>query len=397
MATFLLVIIYIMFIGLGVPDSAFGVAWPSVYPEFGVDISTAGYISVIVSLGTIFSSLLSGRVINRFGTAMVTAASTTLTAVALIGYAFSPNIYVICIFAVPLGIGAGCIDSALNNYVSLHYKATQMNFLHCFYGIGVLLSPYIMSFALSSRSWHFGYLVVGIIQSAIAVLSIAAIPIWGKAHSRKVEDNQLKTKSVSLLSLIKMPTIRSACLLFFASTSIEAICTTWCGSFLVESKGLLPSDAATFAATYYLGLTLGRLVSGLLANKLSSWSLIKIGLCVLLVGIVLLFLPYYSWLIIMTLFLIGFGVGPIFPNLVHLTPRNFGAEISQSATGIQMASAYCGMLISPLIFGAMISVFSTDSYPVFLLIFFGLSIVAVIFLILGLKKRQRYNVEISTD
>lgn len=399
MATLLLIIIYIIAIGLGIPDSAFGVAWPGIYSDMRLNISYASFVAGIVSLCTIGCSLFSVKVINRFGTAKTVLISTVLTVIALLGYSLAPNLLVICLFAVPLGLGAGAIDAAINNYMSLNYKASHMNFLHCFYGVGVLISPYVMSFALKADSWRFGYLVAASIQGVIALISILSIPLWGKVSNGMESKKEAAHKTTPVHILLKIPSLRMACLVFFTITSVEGICTAWSSTFLVESKNLLPQDAAGFVVFYYLGLTVSRFISGLLSNKISSWSIIKVGLTAAFIGILILFLPVSSEIIGVSLFLIGLGIAPVTPNLLYLTPQNFGEELSQSATGIQVAATHCGMLIAPALFGLFtnfinnklesVAAFApTDCYPIFLLFFLGIAVIANVFLVSTLKNQN---------
>lgn len=369
MATILLIIIYVMAIGLGVPDSALGAAWPTIFPEMGVDMAMVNCVSAIVSCGTILSSLFSSRLINRFGTAKITALSTSITALALAGYAISPNLAVICLFAIPLGLGAGAVDTAINNYMALHYKAMFMNFMHCFYGLGVIISPSVMSFALAHRTWRFGYLVIAGIQGALAIISIFAIPLWGKVKSPLKLDISSEVRSPKLRELFSNSAIRFACLFLFCSTSIEALCTVWSGSFLVETKGFSSADAASYLVLYYIGLTVGRLISGILTTKVPIWTLLRSGQGLVLLGAAIILFGVSPVLLMVGLFCVGCGIAPQFPGLLYLTPHNFGIDISQSVTGVEMAFSYCGTLLTPIVFGFITNAFSTDGYTIFLLLF----------------------------
>ncbi|MCI9272464.1 MAG: MFS transporter [Clostridiales bacterium] len=393
MATLLLVIIYIAFIGLGIPDSLFGTAWPAIYLDFQLPISAASAVTLLISSGTVISSLLSARLIARFGTGVVTAVSTTLTALALLGFSLSGHLAWLCIFAIPLGLGAGAIDSALNNYVALHYQASHMNFLHCFYGIGVSVSPYLVSLALSSQqSWRGGYRMAFFAQFIIAVLTIASLPLWRKV--RQTSANEAEDESIVPLSLgkmAKMPSVRAVWFLFLASCAIEYTCGTWGSTYLVDTKGVTVQDAAKIITFYYVGMAVGRFVSGLLATKLSSWRLIHIGQTVVFSSILLILLPLPSEFAAVGLFLIGLGNGPIFPNLIHLTPKNFGKEFSQSIMGSQMAASYIGILLMPPLFGVFAQRIGTHSFPYFLLALFAIMTAATILLIRMLKKEKRYS------
>lgn len=371
MMTVLLIIIFISFIGVGLPDSILGTAWPSIYREFDLPVSLAGYITATVSACTIVSSLLSSKVINRFGTGMVTAVSTILTVVALFGFAFSGNAIFFFVMAIPLGLGAGSIDTALNNFVALHYSATKMNFLHCFYGLGIAASPYIMSYALGNENnWRKGYILVAVIQSVIALIAILSLPLWKKVECQeKKADNVVKVLKLS--KLIKMPAVRLSCYAFFSSCALELTAGSWSSTYFVNTKGVIPDKAAQIIMLFYVGLAFGRFLSGVLAKKLSRWQIIGIATGVLLGAIIMFILPVSIMVTSIALFFIGLGIGPIFPNLTHLTPENFGKDISQSVMGVQQASAYIGIMIMPWLFGMLAQVCSTKIFPCYLLVIFG--------------------------
>lgn len=391
MATVLLVIIYIAFIGLGIPDSLFGAAWPAIYPQFDVPMSYASFVTILVSGGTVISSLISARLINRFGTGKVTAVCTTLTALALLGFSISGSMVWLCLFAIPLGLGAGSIDSALNNYVALHYKATHMSFLHCFYGVGITLSPYLMSLALGAENdWQRGYRIVALIQTAIALITIFSLPLWKKIRDAAPQAESGPVRTLKFREMAAMPTVRTVWLVFIGSCAIEYTCNTWGSTYLVDIKGMAVDEAAEVITLYYIGMTLGRFLSGVLANRLSSWKLIHIGQTVVLIAVILLLLPLPAPAAVAALFLIGLGNGPIFPNLVHLTPRNFGAEISQSVMGTQMAAASTGIMLMPPIFGLLVQGLGVGLFPYFLTAMFLLMIVCTVLLVRGLKKQGRY-------
>lgn len=376
MATLLLLVIYIAFIGLGIPDSLFGTAWPAIYTEFDLPISFASFVTVIISCGTIVSSMFSAKVINRFGTNKVSAFSTALTATALIGFSFSGNLWLLCLFAIPLGLGAGAIDTALNNYVAVHYSATHMSFLHCFYGIGVSVSPYIMSLVIGGKSgWRGGYQVAFIIQLCIALILIFTLPIWKKVHPQKVKE-QDTVKTLSQKEIFKIPGVKTMCCLFITTCAIEYTCGSWGSTFLVEYKNMAADQAAKMVMFYYIGMALGRFLSGILATRLNSWQIIKIGQYVLGGALLLLLLPLSSIVSAVGLFLVGLGNGPIFPNFNYLTPQNFGEDISQSVMGTQMASAYVGIMLAPALCGVLGQLINMRVFPVYLLAFYLIMIVA---------------------
>ncbi len=381
MATLLLVIIYIAYIGLGVPDSLFGTAWPVMYQDFNLSVDVAGYLTPLFSLFSVASSLSSTRVINRFGTGKVAAVSTALTVIGLFGNSISGNIMWIIFFAIPLGFGAGCIDAAMNSYVALHYKAMHMSFLHCAYGVGVSLSPLFMSKALEKYgSWQIGYRNAGIVQLVIAVIMIVSLPLW----SRVKFDNQygaaeeVTPKTVSMKELAKDPAIRVVWLCFFSSCTLEYLCNTWGSSFLVECKNISADKAAFIITFYFIGLALGRFTSGILSIKLNSWQIIKLGLIMLVPAVALILLPLPSIFACIGLFMIGFGNGPMYPNFMHLTPSCFGADIAQSVISSQMAAAYVSFTLMPFIFGGIVKLFGMISFPVYFTLIYLLLVVSVI-------------------
>ena len=375
MATLLLIVIYIAFIGLGVPDSLFGTAWPAIYTDLNLPVSWASIVTIIVSCGTITSSLLSSWLISRFGTGKITAVSTLMTALALLGFSCSDSMLWLCLCAIPLGLGAGSIDTALNNYVALHYKASHMNFLHCFYGIGVSLSPYLMSLALSKGTWEGGYRAVFWFQLAIAALTVLALPLWKKVrHAQNGEEEEETPRVLSFPALMKMPKVRMACLVFIGYCALEYTCGTWGSTFLVNAKGAAADTAARMVTFYYIGLALGRFLSGVLAGRLHSRQLVKIGQMILLAAAVSLFLPLPFAFCSVSLFFIGLGNGPIFPNMLHLTPELFGKDLSQAVIGAEMATSYIGVLLAPALFGLIAQNVTAALFPVYLLVLYALMI-----------------------
>lgn len=353
MATLLLVIIYVCYIGLGVPDSLLGTAWPAIYEELGLPVSYVSIVSMLISGGTVISSLLSARLVARLGTEKITAISTSLTAVALFGFSCSHNLLWLCLCAIPLGIGAGSIDTALNNYVALHYNAMQMSFLHCFYGIGVSLSPYLMSLALSENmNWRKGYRTVFFIQMTIAVISIIALPLWKKIQTVQRDEEKI-LRVLSFGEMVRNRKIITCCGVFVGISALESTCLIWGSTFLVEAKGLSADTAAKMITFYFVGMAIGRLLSGLLTVRFSSWQIIGVSLGTILLAILFLLYPSGYITAVVGLFLIGLGNGPIFPNMTYLTPILFGEESSQSVIGIQMAFSYLSIMLSPVLFGAL--------------------------------------------
>lgn len=388
MATLLLIIIYIAYIGLGIPDSLIGAAWPAIYEEFLLPVSYASYITILISCGTVLSSFCSARVINRFGTAKVAAFSTTLTAIALFGFSLSQNMLCLCLCAIPLGIGAGSIDTALNNYVALHYKANHMSFLHCFYGVGVSLSPYLMSLALSDNNdWRNGYRIMFYLQLAISIITIVSLPLWQKVGGKQEQEEQTP-RTLTLSQILKTKGTKSVFGIFMFSCSIESICLVWGSTFLVHSKGIAVDKAAEIITVYFVGLALGRFVSGLLVNKMSCIKIILAGQFITLVAIILLAIPGSLSAAVFGLFLVGFGNGPVFPNMTHLTPITFGRDVSQSIIGMQMAISYTGIMLSPLIFGQLAQYIGTFLMPYYLLVLYVIMMFSTFMLLQVLKEKD---------
>ncbi len=390
MATALLIIIYIAFIGLGIPDSLFGTAWPAIYSDFELPISFGSFVTIIISCGTVLSSVISSKIISRLGTNKVSAYSTLLTALALLGFSFAPNLWVMCFWVIILGIGAGAIDVALNNYVAIHYSATHMSFLHCFYGVGVSVSPYILSLVIAGNfGWRGGYRIAFAIQLIITLLLFLSLPLWRKAHGGENESEENTHKDLSFGSVLKIPGVKMMCSLFIASCAIECTCGGWGSTFLVEYKHLPAEKAAQIIMIYYIGMTLGRFLSGVLAAKLHSWKIIKLGQIVLGLALLLLILPGGVYLCALGMFLIGLGNGPLFPNFNYLTPENFGSDISQSVIGIQMASAYIGIMIAPTVCGLLGQVFGMVIFPFYLIVFYAIMIPVTIRIKTVLKRNAK--------
>lgn len=387
MATILLILIYIFYIGLGVPDSLLGSAWPAIYGEFHVPVSYASFISVIISTGTVISSLLSTKIIAKLGTAKVTAISTSLTAIALLGFSCSHDFLWMCICAVPLGIGAGSIDTALNNYVALHYNAMQMSFLHCFYGIGVTLSPYLMSLALSdSMNWQGGYRTVFYIQLVIALLSFISIPLWKKIKANQQEEEIIHV--LPLVQMIKRKKIWASCGVFAGISALESTCLIWGSTYLSETIGLSADMAAALITFYFAGMTLGRFFSGLLALRFSDWKIIITGQSIIFIAVLILLITNDTASAVLGFFLIGLGNGPVFPNMTHLTPILYKKETSQSIIGMEMAFSNLSIMLTPVLFGFISDVMGNEIFPVFLTVMFALMAGCTIILKVGDSRSQ---------
>lgn len=372
MYSFLLALIYLAFISLGLPDSLLGAGWPVMHTELGVSVSFMGIISMVISGGTIVSSLLSDKLTHKFGTRAVTVASVLLTVAALFGFSFSGSFSILIIFAVPYGLGAGAIDAALNNYVALHYKAKHMSWLHCFWGVGAIISPFIMSFALKNLNWNSGYRIVGFIQLAIALLLLVTLPVWNINKTESTAD----TKRVGLTAALKIKGVPFLLIGFFAYCAAEATAMYWASTYFTEVKGISGDRAASFAALFYIGITLGRFASGFITERLGDRRMILLGTGILACGIMILLIPVQSYMTAFAAFLvIGFGCAPIYPCIIHSTPANFGAENSGAIIGIQMASAYVGSTFIPPLFGLFGNAVGFSVMPVYLLAFFALMII----------------------
>ncbi len=387
---FLLVVIYIAFIGLGVPDSLIGSAWPAVHTELNIPVEAVSFITFIISGSTVFSSMFSTKILNKIGTSKVTAFSTAMTAASLFGFSFVKSFWIMIPLALILGLGAGAIDSGLNNYVALHFKASHMNFLHCFYGVGVSLSPYLMSVALSNTGWRGGYRYAFYVQAAITILLIVSIPLW-KRPSSGVQAEEENSTNLSLLQMAKMPEVRQVWVIMLATNAIEYACGVWGSTYLVEEKGFLPEHGALALTVYYVGMSIGRFVSGLLSNKINTWKRIGIGCAILAPAIAVMLLPLHGVLTVAGLFLVGLGNGSIYPNMIHLTPHNFGKEVSQSVMGSQIAFAYIGVMLAPPAVSLISGIFGIKIYPVLLAVLYAIMIVFLKLFINNLKKKNRYD------
>lgn len=390
MATILLIIIYIAFIGLGVPDSLIGSAWPAIHTELNIPVEAVSIITFLISGCTVLSSMFSAKILNKLGTAKVTAFSTAMTAAALLGYSFVPSFWFMVPLAVVLGLGAGAIDSGLNNYVALHFKASHMNFLHCFYGVGVSLSPYLMSQALSNIGWRGGYRYAFYVQAAIAILLIISVPLWKKTSSAD-ETEEEKEVNLTLLQMTKMPEVRLVWIIMLATNAIEYACGVWGSTYLVSEKGFEAEQGALALTVYYVGMSIGRFVSGLLADKISTWKRIGIGAFILAPAIVIMLLPLHGAVSVIGLFLIGLGNGSIYPNMIHLTPHNFGKEVSQSIMGSQIAFAYIGVMLAPPTVSLVSGMFGIRIYPVLLAVLYVAMVISLKCFVNRLKKQGKYD------
>ncbi len=393
MTAILLVIIYIAFIGLGVPDSLIGSAWPAIHSELNIPVEAVSVITLLVSGCTVLSSMFSARILNKMGTARVTAFSTAMTALSLIGFSLAPSFMFMIPLAIVLGLGAGAIDSGLNNYVALNFKASHMNFLHCFYGVGVSLSPYLMSQALSDIGWRGGYRYAFYVQLVIAILLIVSIPLW-KKNSSTEEAEEEKGINLTLLQMAKKAEVRQVWVIMLVTNAIEYACGVWGSTYLVEEKGFEIKYGALALTIYYVGMSIGRFLSGLLADKISTWKRIGIGCAILAPAIAIMLLPLHGVVTVVGLFLVGLGNGSIYPNMIHLTPHNFGKEASQSIMGSQIAFAYIGVMLAPPMVSLISGLFGIKIYPVLLAVFYVAMVVTLKCFINRLKKQGRYDANI---
>ena len=372
MVSLLLAIIYICFISLGLPDSLLGSAWPTLYAELGVPISYAGIISAIISIGTITSSLLSARIVKKWGAGKITAISIFLTAVALFGFSISNKFWMLVLWAIPYGLGAGGVDSALNNYVALHYKSQHMSWLHCCWGVGASISPYIMSFALMRLSdWSKGYLIVSIIQICLSTVVFLTLPIWKKAISQNSQNEKSTTENVETVALTASQIVKVrgavACFItFFCYCALESTASLWASTYLVKSRAVNEVTASAFASLFYIGITVGRSINGFLSMKFSDRFLIRLGLGIIALGIIFIILPLNYYFALAGLIIVGLGCAPVYPCIIHMTPNIFGRDKSQSMIGVQMASAYLGSLLMPPLFGFIANAISVSLFPIYL-------------------------------
>ena len=386
----LLVVIFIAYIGLGIPDSLLGSAWPAIYTDIGADVSDVSMVSLIISLGTIVSSFSSERIVKRFKTAPVAVFSTALTVIALLGFSFSKNMVWLCLCAIPQGLGAGSIDVALNNYVAKHYNASHMNFLHCFYGVGVALSPYLMSlFLKDNMNWRLGYRAMFYIQLAILIILALSLPLWKKVTTDKNGETVQKSKTVKFSVLLKNSAVRAQWFVFIGSCAIESVCLVWGSTYLVNAKGASPEYGAKLVTFYFAGLALGRFVSGLIVKKLSSEKIVYIGQALTFLAILILLLSKNTAIATIGLFLVGFGNGPLFPNMTQLTVEYFDKSISQSIIGTQMGFAYIAVLLTPIVFGWVSNICGIGSFPIYLGVCFAVMMTATILLEKRVKEKTR--------
>ena len=364
--TTLLVLIYIAFISLGLPDSVLGSAWPVMQAELGAPLSLAGYISMVVSAGTVVSSLASNRLITRFGVGKVTAVSVLMTAAGLLGISLVPGAWMLFLCAIPLGLGAGSVDAALNNFVALHYAARHMSWLHCFWGVGATAGPMILSLQLShGASWRSAYGLISGIQFALALALFLTLSVWRRAKAPAAESGE-EQRYLTNREALRLPLVKTALVGFVFFCAVETTSGLWASTYLHQARGLSASEAAMGASMFYGAITAGRLITGFAASRISPARLIRIGQCVCLAGAAMVALPAPSAVGMLGIAVIGLGTSPIYPNMLHETPRRFGARNSQAIVGLEMAFAYIGSTLIPPLFGSLASATTLHLYPWFL-------------------------------
>ncbi|AEM22708.1 major facilitator superfamily MFS 1 [Brachyspira intermedia PWS/A] len=366
MVNLLLAIIYLSFISLGLPDALLGSAWPTMHKELNVPISYAGIISMIISAGTIISSLQSDRLTKKFSTAKITAFSVAMTAIALFGFSITHSYLFLCVWAIPYGLGAGSVDASLNNYVALHYESKHMSWLHCMWGIGATIGPYIMGYAITNNNWNAGYRYISIMQIVLTAILFFSLSLWKKNDEENKE--KISTKVLSLKEIIKIPGAREIMICFFCYCALEATTGLWASSYLNLYKGVDIKTAASFGSLFYIGITVGRAISGFITMKLNDNQMIILGESLILIGIILMIIPAVNIVSLIGFITIGLGCAPIYPSIIHSTPSNFGAENSQAIIGVQMASAYIGTLAMPPLFGYIANHISISLLPFYLIL-----------------------------
>ena len=364
MASFLLAIIYISFISLGLPDALLGGAWPTMQKEFDVPVSYAGIISMIICFGTIVSSLLSDRMTKRFGTGKVTAMSVALTAAALFGFSLSSSFPMLCIIAIPYGLGAGGVDASINNYAAIHYASRHMSWLHCMWGIGASTGPYLLAVAMTNGSWNLGYRWVAILQIVLTAVLFLTLPLWKEEKTNT--KNSVKTKPLSIKEIFAIPGAKEVMAAFFCYCALESTAGLWASSYLVMEHGVSKETAAGLATLFYTGITVGRGISGFVTYKLSDKNMIRLGQIIIAVGISLIIIPLGEKTAMAGIVLVGFGCAPIYPCVIHSTPAHFGVDKSQAIVGVQMACAYIGSCFMPPLFGILANHISAGLLPFYL-------------------------------
>ncbi len=385
----LLAVIYLSFISLGLPDSLLGSAWPSMYGQFHVPVSYAGIISMIIAIGTIISSLESDRLTRRLGPGKVTAISVGMTAFALFGFSISSSFWMLCLWAIPYGLGAGSVDAALNNYVALHFASRHMSWLHCMWGVGASLGPYIMGYALTGGNhWNMGYRYIALLQMILTVILLISLPLWKTKRMQGSGNDNMTGPLLTLKQVFQIPGTKSIMITFFCYCALEQTAGLWASSYLVLQKGIPSETAASFASLFFIGITVGRAFSGFLTMKLNDQQMIHLGQGIVCIGIASFLLPFGEYAALAGLILIGLGCAPIYPCIIHSTPELFGTDKSQSIIGVQMAFAYIGTCFMPPLFGLIAAHITISLFPVYLFAVLFLMVIMYELLLRSIKKGE---------
>lgn len=392
MSALILVIIYIAFIAVGIPDSLTGAAWPAIYPDLGVPEWCSFIVPTLIYGSVVVSSILSVNALQKLGTAKTTAFSAVFIASGIIGISFSPSLWIMCLFAVVIGIGSGAINTGLNNYVALHYHARHMNYLHCSYGIGTMCSTSLLAITLERSGWRAGYRYVFIVQAVIALMLFLTIPLWGKEKDQTSQENE-EPEKLTIMQMAKNPSIRTTWIAIFATNGIECTAATYLSTYLVDAKGVSEKWGALAATLYFAGLALGRFLSGLISKKIKTWTRIFAGTVIVAVAIAAMFIPAVP-VIIGAMFLIGFGNGSIYPNLIHLTPHNFEKKHSGSIMSTEIAVAYMGVMAAPAVMGLIMIWTGVKIFPVYMLFLLVLMIVSLLRMTRLLKKDGKFDKDV---
>ncbi len=376
MGSFLIAIIYLAFVSLGLPDSLLGSAWPTMYSALEVPLSYAGIVSMIISAGTIVSSLLSDRLSCRLSAGKITAISVGMTAAALFGFSFSGQFWMLCLCAIPYGLGAGSVDAALNNYVALHYSSKHMSWLHCMWGVGTVIGPYVMSYALvGGWGWGAGYRTIGWLQLGLTVILVISLPFWKRRGGETDASGEPSMgRALKLSEIVRIPGAREVMLAFFCYCAAEQTAMLWASSYMNLKNGVPEEQAARLASLFFIGITVGRLINGFLVSKFKDSQMIRVGSTMMVAGALLLLLPFGQITTVCGFVLFGLGCAPIYPCIIHSTPHHFGADTSQAMIGVQMASAYIGTCLMPPLFGLIANHIHVALLPVYLLAIVGLMI-----------------------
>ena len=373
MFSLLLAIIYLSFISLGLPDSLLGSAWPAMYPQLGVPVSYSGIVFMIISVGTIISSLQSDRLTRRLGTGKVTAFSVAMTAAALLGFSVSHEFWQLCLWAVPYGLGAGSVDASLNNYVALHYESRHMSWLHCMWGVGAAAGPYIMGRVITGGgTWNGGYRCIALIQIALTAVLLLSLPLWKGRPQAENAAGAADAKSLSVREAVKISGVKNVLICFFCYCALEQTTGLWASSYLTLYKGVPAETAASYASMFFIGITAGRALNGFAAMKLNDVQMVRMGELIIACGVAVMFLPLGAGVSLAGLVIIGLGCAPVYPCLIHATPEHFGADRSQAVIGIQMACAYVGTSLMPPLFGLIAGHITVALLPVYLLVLLAL-------------------------